>query len=166
LIVDIARNADPARLGQSFEAGSNVDAVSIDVVAFDDDVADVDADPKGEALLRRPGSLVLGESPLDLGGGQHSAYSARELDQHPVSGRLDDTTFLAGHRRLEQLFAYRLEPGVRARFVGFHQPAVADHVAARIAASRRSTAGSSAMGALLISRLRTLALPLQIAPRS
>ena len=72
--------------------------------------------------------VVLGDAPLDLDRTPHRVDDARELDQRAVARELDDTAAVLGDPRLDELLAQRLEPGVRARLVGFHQPAVTDHV--------------------------------------
>src|SRR5438874_12152893 len=53
LIAHDAADADAARLGQSFEARGDVDAVAIDVVVVADDVADIYADSELNALVGR-----------------------------------------------------------------------------------------------------------------
>ena len=45
LFVDAAGDIDLAGTGDAFKPRGNVDAVAIDVVGFDDDVAKIDADP-------------------------------------------------------------------------------------------------------------------------
>ena len=49
LVAHDAADADAAGLGERFEAGSDVDAVAENVVAVDDDVAEIDADAKLDA---------------------------------------------------------------------------------------------------------------------
>jgi hypothetical protein len=68
LIVDVARDADTARLGEALEARRDVDAVAVDVVVLDDHVAEVDADAEPDTLLGRPVRFVLGHSALNCGG--------------------------------------------------------------------------------------------------
>ena len=36
-------DADPARFGQRFQAGGDIDAIAEDVAVFNDDVAEIDA---------------------------------------------------------------------------------------------------------------------------
>lgn len=43
LIVNGAGNKDTARIGKGLQTGCNVDAISVNIAAVDDDVADVDA---------------------------------------------------------------------------------------------------------------------------
>ena len=47
------RYADSARFGRGFEAGRDVDTVARDVVALDDDVAEVDSHAKRDAMIGR-----------------------------------------------------------------------------------------------------------------
>jgi hypothetical protein len=58
LLINLAGDADAARLGSTFQARCYVDPVAIEVVALDDEVADVDAntedDPTVFRLIRRP----------------------------------------------------------------------------------------------------------------
>src|ERR1700730_19179914 len=51
LLVDRLRNADGTRLGERLEPGSDVDAIAENVVAVDDDVAEIDPDPQLETAL-------------------------------------------------------------------------------------------------------------------
>ena len=67
LVIDLRRHADRARVRDRFEAGGDVDAVAVEIVALDDDVADIDAD----AELQRPGvglRVAGGDGPLALDG--------------------------------------------------------------------------------------------------
>lgn len=46
-------DAYPSRLGRCLEASSDVDAVPQQVVSFDDDIGEIDADPLDDAFARR-----------------------------------------------------------------------------------------------------------------
>jgi hypothetical protein len=54
------RDADAARLGQTFEPGCDVDAVAKDVAVFDDDVALVDTDAELDAPILRQRCVAFG----------------------------------------------------------------------------------------------------------
>jgi hypothetical protein len=45
LFVDAARNENLARVGDTLKARSDVDAIAVNVVCFDDNVAKIDANP-------------------------------------------------------------------------------------------------------------------------
>ena len=49
MIDDGAGHTDAARFGQSFQARCDVDAVTVDIVTLDDNVADVDSDAVGNS---------------------------------------------------------------------------------------------------------------------
>jgi hypothetical protein len=59
LIVDVAGDADAARLGEALQAGRDVDPVAQDVAVLDDDVADVDPDAKRDARAVGDGGRPL-----------------------------------------------------------------------------------------------------------
>jgi hypothetical protein len=71
MVVHRPRHADPAGLGQGFEAGGDVDAVAVDVVVVADDVAEIDADAEFDAPLGRHIGVALGHSLLHLDGAAH-----------------------------------------------------------------------------------------------
>ena len=71
------RNANATGLGQAFEPRRNVDAVAKDVAILDDDVADVDADPKFDAAVGH-----IGVAPGHLPG-------AKQTHGRAVSGSSD-----------------------------------------------------------------------------
>src|ERR1700732_3754306 len=46
LVVDGVRNANCARPGERLETGGDVDAIAENIVAVDDDISEIDADPQ------------------------------------------------------------------------------------------------------------------------
>src|SRR5271163_150154 len=67
ILLNPRRDADAAGLGQAFEASRDIDAVAKDVTVLDDDVADVDADAKLDAVVLRQRGIPLGHCRPDLG---------------------------------------------------------------------------------------------------
>ena len=55
LLVNGMGDANRAGLGESLEAGGDVDAIAEDVAAIDDHVAEIDTDPELETPVRRDG---------------------------------------------------------------------------------------------------------------
>ena len=51
LLVDTAGDEDITGIGDSFQACRNVDALAVNVIRFNNDVAEVDTDPIEDALL-------------------------------------------------------------------------------------------------------------------
>ena len=129
MIADRGGDRDAAGLGDGLEPRRDVDAVTEDVVALDDDVAEIDADAELDASVLRHVLIALDHRPLDLGGTGDRVHDARKLDQHAVAGDLDDAALVLGdladrpaRRRM------RLQRSERAGLVQPHEPAVADDV--------------------------------------
>ncbi len=138
-LIDDRGDADAARLGQRLQPRGDVDAVAINVVAVDDDVAEIDADPEGDA---RPGGRQVVHGALDGHGALDRIDDRGELDQRAVADQLDDASAMGGHRRIEDGLAVALERIERAGFVGAHHPRIADDI-------RRKDRGQPPYGALL-----------------
>ena len=68
------------------------------------------------------------EALLDLDGALHRIGGGGKLHQHAVARRLDDAAMGLGDRGIYELQPVRLEPCQRARFIEFHEAAIADHV--------------------------------------
>ena len=128
LVVDVARDADPAGLGQALQTGGDVHAVAVDVVALDDDVADVDADPIENLTVLGHACVALPHGALELDGEAHRVDDAGELHQGAVAHELDGAAAVLRGLWLDELLAVGLERGERARLVLAHQAAIADHV--------------------------------------
>ena len=126
-LVDDRGDADAAGLGERLQPRGDVDAVAVDVVAVDDDVAEIDADAEHDlgwrALRPAHGLRALdGERAFD------GVDDAAELDQRAVADQLDDTALVGGDRRIEDRLAVALQRGERAGLVGPHHAGIADHV--------------------------------------
>ena len=62
VVVDGAGDADLARAGQLLQPRRDVDPIAVDVVLVDDDVTEVDPDPKLDALVLGQIRLTLGDA--------------------------------------------------------------------------------------------------------
>ena len=71
--------ADVAGLRQCLQARRNVDAVAVDVLAIEDDVTDVYADPKLDAPLGWYTGIALGHAALDVDRAAYRLDDAWEL---------------------------------------------------------------------------------------
>src|SRR5688572_4942828 len=95
---------------------------------LNDHVAEIDTDAKRDAPLFGHVSVLLRHGTLDLGGACDGVNDARKLDEHPITGALDDTSLVLRDLRVEKLLAKSIEGGKRHRLVDAHQAAEADHV--------------------------------------
>ncbi len=126
--VDDGGNANAAGLGQRLQAGGDVDAIAVNVVALDDHVAEIDPDPQHDPRLAQ-GLIGKGAvRALHRDGAIHRIDHAAEFDDGAVADQLDDAAVMGGDRRVEDRLPVLLEGGQRALLVGPHQARIADHV--------------------------------------
>jgi hypothetical protein len=97
-------------------------------VAFLDHVAEMDADPKFDALVRRDPSVALDHRPLDFNGAVHRVDDAPELDDAAVAGALDDAPMVDRDGRIDQVASERPQPGQNPILVGSGEPRIANDV--------------------------------------
>ena len=128
LLVHGAGKADAARLGNPFQARRDVDAVAENVVAVEDDISEVDADPIADAPVLGNVRLARGHCLLDCDRTLNRIDHAGELDQHAVAGGLDDAPPVRRDLGVDQRLAVLLLARDGAGLVGLHEPGVADHV--------------------------------------
>ncbi len=100
LLVDGLRDADGAGLGERLEPGGDVDAVTKNVVAVDDHVAEIDADPQLEPALGRNGVIDGARGTLHLDGAVQRIDDARKIRQQAVTGRADDPAAVRRDQRV------------------------------------------------------------------
>jgi hypothetical protein len=128
VVIGGARDQDAAWLGQCLQAGRDIDAVSIKVGAFDDNIAEIDADPQQHLVVIGCRGIGRRHALLQLDGAGDRMDGAAELDQHAVAHYLDNAAAVLGHQRLEDLLAPPLQLRQRPGLIQLHEPAVADHV--------------------------------------
>ena len=127
LIIDGLRDADGAGLGERLEPGGDVDAIAEDVVAVDDDVAEIDADPQLETALRRDRIVDRPRRPLHLDGAVQRIDDARKIRQQAVACRADDPPAMCCDQRVDGA-AELAERLMRPCLILAHQPAETDHI--------------------------------------
>ena len=91
-----------ARVGESLQPRRDVDAVAVDVVAFDDHVSEIDADAELDAAVVQRGAVAVGHAGLDRDGAAHGLDRAGEIDQQAVAGAFDDASAVRGDVRVRR----------------------------------------------------------------
>ena len=128
LVAHRRRTGNAAGTGQTLQPDRHVHAVAIEIVAVDDEVAEIDAHAELEmAVFRNPG-IALQHPALDFDGAARRIEHAAELDQEAVAHHLEDAPAMLGDGGIEELAAMLAKRAERQLFVGLHQAAVADHV--------------------------------------
>jgi hypothetical protein len=133
LVVDVvvhdARDAHPAALGEALQARRDVHAVAEQVVVLVDHVAEVDPHAQRDLARRVLSRLVARHRGLDRFRPACRFDDARELEQQPVAGGLEDAPAELVDLRLDDLVQDPPEALEGALLVDSHEAAVADHVA-------------------------------------
>ena len=128
LIAHDPADADPAGLGQGFQARGDIHPIAEDIVLLSDHVAEIDADAEVDAAVFSHAGIAFGHPTLHLDRAAHRAYYARELSQQSVAGVLYGSASVFIDPRINQLPEMRLEPRVRALLVRAHQTRVPGHI--------------------------------------
>ncbi len=103
LIVNVARNANSARLGERLQPRRHVHAVAINIVVVADDIADIDSNAELDAAFGRYLGIALDHAALDVNGATHGVDDADKFHQHAVAGCLDDPAPMLGDFGIDQV---------------------------------------------------------------
>ena len=120
--------AIPPDFGNAFEPSRKIDAVAENVVAVDDDVADMNADAEFEPDFLRDVGVLSGNAALDFHSAAHCIHGTGEFQQHTVAGGLDDAATMRGYSRVNKGLSDSLQPGQRAFLVSPHQAAIPGYI--------------------------------------
>src|SRR5215472_7452758 len=138
MVVNRVGDEYPAGIGQGFDPCRDVDAVAIEVVAFDDHIAEIDADAQFDAAVRCDTGVMLGHCLLHRDRTAHRIDDAGKFHQYAVAGGLDDAAMVLDDFRVDELMAQRFEALERAFLVRPHQPRIPRDVGGE---DRSKTAG-------------------------
>ena len=128
LISHNRRARDAAGRGEPLKTRRDVHALSVEVLALDNQVTEVQAEPEHDAAVFRTAGRTLCHPALDIYRAPHSIHYAAEFSQRAVAHQLEDPPLVAGDGRLEKLLPMPPKFGHRAFLVHFHEMAVADYV--------------------------------------
>ena len=140
-------------LGERLEPGGDVDAIAKDVVAIDDHVAEIDADPQLETALGRDRVIDGVRCSLHLDGAVQRVDDARKIRQQAVARGADDPPVMRRDQRVDRA-AQPSERLMRTRFILAHQ--AAETRPHRRAGWRRASASGKELPPALEARHRGL----------
>ncbi|MBP2445339.1 hypothetical protein JOH51_002778 [Rhizobium leguminosarum] len=106
----------------------NAYAVALDVFAFDDDIAEIDADPELQPVLRQGYGVVRGFPLLSLHRATQGIDDALEFDQQTIAHGFDQPAVVTLDRRLEDIALVRLKTRTRTLFLDLAQSTVTDDI--------------------------------------
>jgi hypothetical protein len=119
-IVNVAGDHDFSSRSLALQASGDVHTIAIEVVALDDQVAQMQADAKHDPGLFGLLPVGLGHGLLKLDGGTQRIHGTGKLCKCPVPGQLDQPAAMPGHRRLEPFLPMCAQPGQRATLIPAH----------------------------------------------
>ena len=138
LPVGVLGKANRAGRGDAFQPRGDVDPIAHQIaVALLDDVAEMNADAENDAAILGHAGVALDHGILNFDRAAHGVDDAAEFNESAVPGALDDPPVMHGDGRIDQIAAQRPQPRQDAIFVRAGEPAIADHIRAKIAASFR-----------------------------
>ena len=122
-----AEDADATRLSDPLKPRRNIDPVTKNVVAFYQDIAEIDPDPKQHTLVLWDTLVPLGHHRLH----RHSAFNRIDdrgkLEQHAVPPGLHEATPVFRHEGVGNLAVFA-ECAGGADLIEAHKPRVTSHV--------------------------------------
>src|SRR5262249_3749423 len=121
-------HADPAGFGNLLQARRNVDTVTMDIIAIDDHVAEVNSDPKVNGVIAWYVCGTLRHRSLHDNRAFDSGDNAGKLQQKAITGGLHDPTAMFFNEGIDELGAVRFQRRKCPAFVPLHEPAVAGNI--------------------------------------
>ena len=129
MAVGVLGQTDRAGPGDPFQSRGDIDAVAHQIaVALLDDIAQMNADAKFDALFERDPRVALDHGVLHFERAAYRVDDAAELDDAAVAGALDDAAMVHGDCGINQIAAQRAQSRQGSIFVRASQPAIADHI--------------------------------------
>src|SRR5215469_1929789 len=138
MIADSAREANATGRGQPLQPSGDVDAVSVNVIAVGNHVAEIDPNAEPDPPLLAHLRLALGHPALDLHGASDGINYTGELRQEAIAGVLHSAAPVLRDLRLDQFPEMRLQAFVRAFLIGAHKAGIAGDISGE---DRSKTAG-------------------------
>jgi hypothetical protein len=77
------------------------DAIAIDIIAINNDVADVDANAEQDALVLRNIRISFDHAALDIDGATHRFNNTWKLDQSSITGQLHHPSVILSNVRID-----------------------------------------------------------------
>ena len=116
------------RVFRASEPSGNIHAIAVNIVINDDDVAEVYAKPKFDPFINTNPNVSVAHAALHFNGTSYRVNHGREIDQHAVPRRLDNSASMFFDFRIDQRLPMRLQLSKRAFLVHAHEAAVAGYV--------------------------------------
>jgi len=101
VVLDSTRDANSARLRISLQAGRDIDGIAEQIVALNDNIADVDADPELHLITGRSISVFPSYGLLNFDGAFDGIHGAAEIGNNAVARGVEDPTAMRGDQAID-----------------------------------------------------------------
>ncbi len=128
LLIHVPSHVDAAGLGRAFKACCQVYAVSVYVIAFNNDVTDVDPDAISHLIVFRHASVFGPNKMLNFYGATDGFNGTGEFDQQTIAHQFDDAPVPSRQNGFDYVFAVLFDGRQDAGFIFSNQAAVANDV--------------------------------------
>ena len=129
LFVDAAGDKDFAGLGDPFKPRGDIDAVAVNVVVFDDDIAKVDANSILDPMVLRQCRVASHQILLNHDAAADGFDGTVKNRNEPVAGGFNKPAVMFHDAGFDDFALDTLDTVVRALFVDLHQAAIAGDIA-------------------------------------
>ena len=127
VVIGGRRDADAPGFGDALEPRCDIDAVTKDIIAFDEDITKVDPNPEQHTPVLRYALIAFGHHRLHGYRAFDRIDHRGKLNQHTVAGGLDDTPTVFRYQRIGYSAVFAQDAG-GADLVEPHQSRITGHV--------------------------------------
>src|SRR6516164_1930475 len=128
LVVSLTRDANATSRRDPFETGSNIDAVSIQVIALNDDIAEMHTDAKCHLALDSRSRAARCHFTLNFSRTSDPLDNTRKLRKQTVAHQLHCAAAMLRDRRLDHFGAMLMQQGECSSLVFAHHSAIAGRI--------------------------------------
>ena len=128
LVIGRAGDENPARVAQLLQAGRDVHAIAEKIAVLDDDIAEIDADPEHDAMVRRNLRLIRSDILLHRNGEGCSVHDRTEFGNRAITHQFDDAAVMLGQEWIDDFAPQGLDGVERAILVTLDEAGITDDV--------------------------------------
>jgi len=120
LLVNAARDINLARISDSLKTGSNINAITVNIISFDDNVAKIDTDPILDPMMLGQRRVASNHVLLDNNGAPHGFDWTIENGDKTVAGGFDEPSVVFCNAGLYEVALDPLDAIVRSFLIDLH----------------------------------------------
>ena len=128
LIKSCSRQTDPSDVGNRFDLGCNIDAITENVIPVNDNVTEVDPDTILDQLIRGGADFSLGHCPLDRDRAFDGVNRTGKYHQQAITHGFNNSTLMRGNGWGDEIGEVGFVSGDCFAFIGLHETGISHHV--------------------------------------